>query len=114
VIQREVTKRGDKVKVTFVLDARDLSDDVFVAGDFNSWNGGSTRMRRRGNRLEATVVLCSGRRYAFRYHAGGQWFNDDEADAREPNSFGEYNSVLDLRDAVDLRDEAARTAGPIR
>jgi hypothetical protein len=114
VIQREVTKRGDKVKVTFVLDARHSPYDVFVAGDFNSWNAGGTRMRRRENRLEATVVLCSGRRYAFRYYAGGQWFNDDEADAHEPNNFGGYNSVLDLRDAVDLRDEATRSAGPIR
>jgi 1,4-alpha-glucan branching enzyme len=112
VILREFTKRGDKVKVTFVLAAQEWPHEVFVAGDFNSWNAGSTRLRRRDGHLEATVVLCSGRRYAFRYYSGGRWFNDDAADAHEPNSFGESNSVLDLREALDLREPSAAQRHP--
>lgn len=112
MIVREVTKRGDKVKVTFILPAAEWTGDVFVAGDFNSWNAGATRLRRRDSNLEATVVLCAGRRYAFRYYSGGRWFNDDAADAHEPNAFGESNSVLDLRDALDLREPSPAQRHP--
>jgi hypothetical protein len=34
------------VKVTFVLPGGDEGGDIFVAGDFNSWNPGATMLRR--------------------------------------------------------------------
>jgi nuclear transport factor 2 (NTF2) superfamily protein len=44
-----------------------------------------------------TITLTAGRRYAFRYRKeNGEWFNDDGADAFEPNEWGDVNSIVDL------------------
>jgi hypothetical protein len=101
MIVREPTKRGDKVKVTFVLPEDDWPGDVFVAGDFNSWNPGETLLKPRGDVRSASLVLTSGRRYAFRYYRNGQWFDDDKADDYEPNEYGERNSIIDLTREVE-------------
>lgn len=106
MILREPTKKGDKVKVTFLLsdeelevfgsDGSDEETDVFVAGDFNSWNPGVTRLRPRGTVRSASLTLAAGRRYAFRYYRQGEWFNDQHADDFEPNGYGEKDCILDL------------------
>jgi 1,4-alpha-glucan branching enzyme len=95
VILCEPTKRGDQVKVTFILPAGDSA--VAVVGDFNGWNPAANQLRPRGDVRSVTVTLSAGRRYAFRYlGADGEWLNDDQADAYEPNGFGGDNSVIDL------------------
>jgi hypothetical protein len=99
MILRELTKRGDKVKVTFVLPADDKRDDIFVAGDFNAWNPGATKLRRRGDVRTASVTLAAGRRYSFRYYRHAEWFNDDHADDHELNDYGGKNGILDLTKA---------------
>lgn len=96
MILREPTRKGDKVKVTFVLPDDDEPGDVFVAGDFNLWNPGATRLKRRGHIRSASLTLSTGRRYAFRYYRDGRWFNDDRADGYEPNGYGHNNCILDL------------------
>ncbi len=65
-----------------------------VVADFNGWNPLLSPMRPSGdNTCELNVLLSPGR-YAFRYLAdGGQWFDDTEADAVEPNGQGESHSV---------------------
>lgn len=95
MIRREPTKRGDKVRVTFLL-ADNGGGDLFVAGDFNAWSAGATLLRLRDGVRTASLVLVAGRRYAFRYHQDGRWFNDEDADGYEPNEFGEKNGILDL------------------
>ena len=99
MILREPTKGGDKVRVTFVLPIDDDSGDTFVVGDFNSWNSGATILRRRGDVRSASVTLTTGRRYAFRYYRAGRWFDDDDADAYEPNEHGQRNCIVDLTKA---------------
>ena len=96
MIVREPTKKGDKVKVTFLLPDDDEPGNVFVAGDFNSWNPGATMLRRREEIRSASLTLSTGRRYAFRYYRNGRWFNDDHADSYESNAYGERNCILDL------------------
>lgn len=90
---------GAKVKVTFTLPADAQADsgdgDVLVLGDFNGWDRG-VKLRRRGDKRSASVVVDPGRRYAFRYRrSDGVWFNDDQSD-QEPNGFGDTNNVIDL------------------
>jgi hypothetical protein len=95
MILREPTKKGDKVKVTFVLPDDDDPGDIFVAGDFNAWNPGATLLRRRGDIRSASLTLSAGRRYAFRYYREGRWFNDENANGYEPGEYGQ-NCIVDL------------------
>jgi 1,4-alpha-glucan branching enzyme len=97
-IQREPTKRGDQVKVTFSLPAGNGAARVSVAGDFNGWRAGANVLKRRGDRDVAWITLSAGRRYEFRYvDDDGHWFNDEAADGYTPNAFGGDNSFVDLR-----------------
>jgi hypothetical protein len=91
-------KKGtDQVRATFVVADEGLYGHlVAVVGDFNGWDPTTTPMRKEGNGRVATVSLQAGRRYAFRYLSDGVWFNDDTADAYEPNDLGVDNSILDL------------------
>ena len=96
MIRREPTKRGDMVKVTFELPAD--AGDVSVVGDFNSWCVGETPLKlKAGSEVRAaSLMLAGGRRYAFRYHVDGHWFNDPDADDEVPNPHGGTDSVIDL------------------
>jgi 1,4-alpha-glucan branching enzyme len=91
----EPTKKGDQVKVTFVLPAGE--GPVAVVGDFNNWNPGVNHLRVRGDVRTVTLTLSTGRRYAFRYQGpDGQWFNDEHAHRYEPNGYGDDNGIVDL------------------
>lgn len=95
MITKQRRRDGAQVKVTFTVPAGERR--VAVAGDFNDWDGTATPLRKRGEVCSASVTLESGRRYAFRYlDEEGCWFDDDEADAYEPNGFGDENGVIDL------------------
>jgi 1,4-alpha-glucan branching enzyme len=98
VIHCEPTKKGDQVKVTFSLAARNTNARVFLVGDFNGWRAGANMFKRRGDADVASVTLSAGRRYEFRYvDEDGTWFNDEAADGYTSNAFGGDNSVVDLR-----------------
>lgn len=99
MIEKKPTDDGTAVRVTFVVPSDHVNGDVSIAGEFNGWDVTATPMRTTGSRLEATLTLEAGRRYAFRYLCDGRWFNDDAADAYEPNELGGYNCVIDLTDA---------------
>lgn len=100
MILLEPTRKGDKVKVTFALPVDEEEGDIFVAGDFNAWNPGATRLRRQGSMRRASLTLSAGRRYAFRYYRNGHWFNDDGADGYEINEYGQRNGIVDLTDSA--------------
>ena len=97
--RRDPTKRGDMVKVTFELPAD--AGDVFVVGDFNSWCVGETPLKLRAGAevRAASMLLASGRRYAFRYYVDGEWFNEPAADDEVPNPHSGTDSVIDLSSA---------------
>ncbi|MBN1261269.1 MAG: isoamylase early set domain-containing protein [Anaerolineae bacterium] len=94
MIRRDNVKGSDKLKVTFILG--EDSPAASVVGDFNNWDPLVNPMKRRSNqKFSTSVILEPGKRYVFRYLAeGGGWFNDEDADAQEPNEFGGHNSVL--------------------
>lgn len=95
MITKKLVDRGERVKVTFTLPAG--TERVAVAGDFNEWDEGSLRLRKRGDIRSASVTLEPGQRYSFRYvDENGRWFNDDEADGFETNDYGETNCIIDL------------------
>jgi hypothetical protein len=96
VIEKKPLDDASAISITFVVPVGQVAGDVTVAGDFNSWDAEATRLRQHGDQLVASITLDAGRRYAFRYFGDGRWFNDDAADAYEPNEFGGYNCVIDL------------------
>jgi 1,4-alpha-glucan branching enzyme len=86
------------MRATFAVPEAGLDGHVVaVVGDFNGWDPTAAPMQKQGDRRTATLTLQTGRRYAFRYLCDdGAWFNDEAADAYEPNDFGVDNSILDL------------------
>lgn len=96
MITKKPVDRGERVKVTFTLPAEG-TERVAVAGDFNEWDKGGLKLRKRGDTRSASVTLDPGQRYCFRYvDDNGRWFNDDHADGFETNEYGETNCIIDL------------------
>ena len=96
--------------MTFTLDPRVGARVAVVCGEWNGWVRDVHVMERddRGG-FSLTIALEPGRRYRFRYLLDGErWENDWEADAYEPNDFGEDDSIVDL--TVGAGEEA--TGGP--
>lgn len=97
MIRCQAKKGTNQVRVTFTVPEEHLYGRVVaLVGDFNDWDASAAPMRREGDGRVATVTLRAGNRYAFRYLCDGVWFNDEAADAYEPNEFGVDNSILDL------------------
>lgn len=86
-------KKTKKIKVTFAV-----ADDgpVSVVGDFNQWDPFATPLKKRSNGTRsASVLVKKGSEVRFRYLAdGGQFFDEPEADAIEPNGMGDTHSLI--------------------
>ena len=97
MIKQSRVKNSDSVKVSFILPRSHPGGKVSVVGDFNGWDPYAHPLRPRSNGTRSAVLtLPSGRRYAFRYLGeGGQWHDDDEAAAFEPNGAGGVNGILE-------------------
>lgn len=95
MIKRQ-TLKGDKVKLTFSL--RDEGVGIAVAGDFNEWDPSGAPLKKRSNGTRSYVIeLPADGSVRFRYvDDDGNWFDDPEADAIEPNGLGETHSVIQL------------------
>lgn len=97
MIQCQPVKGTTTVKATFTVALDGHGDPMALVGEFNGWDPTANPLTRRPGARRASVVVESGRRYAFRYLAGGgEWFNDEAADDYESNGMGGENSILDL------------------
>jgi hypothetical protein len=90
------TGQESKVFVRLVLlqpDARSVS----VAGDFNGWNPGQTKLERsEGGMWTATIALKPGRYQYMFVIDGKQWIADPLAEEGAGDGFGAQNAVLDV------------------
>ena len=70
---------------------------VSVAGDFNDWNPGQTKLERsEGGMWTATIALKPGR-YQYMFVVDGkQWIADPLAEEGAGDGFGAENAVLDI------------------
>jgi hypothetical protein len=95
MINRRHDPHAGTTTVTFSLE-----DDrpVSVVADFNGWDPLVDPLLLRSNGLRSVAVtLPEGGDVRFRYLAdGGEYFDDPDADHREPNGFGGTNGVLHL------------------
>ena len=96
MIKRVPLRDSAQVQVTFALPPHAVAANVSVVGDFNDWDPGAHPFRLRSNGTRSvTLTLPAGERFAFRYlDETGQWFDDDSADAFEPNGIGGKNGVI--------------------
>lgn len=96
MIKRELLKKSNQMKLTFVQPYDAAQAKLSVVGDFNDWNPKANPLIKRANgTVSASVTLDPNQRVRFRYYsADGKWFNDEAADAYEPGAHGEDDSVV--------------------
>jgi 1,4-alpha-glucan branching enzyme len=98
MIKREILKKDNQVKVTFIQPINGSQERIFVVGDFNKWQPKVNPLVKRSNgTASASVTLPLGQRVYFRYVTEqNHWFNDEAADAYEHGEHGTENCVLIL------------------
>jgi chromosome partitioning protein len=90
----------DIEEVTFGLEAS-AAKDIYVAGDFNDWkiNDESRLARGENGWWEKRVRLPHGR-YRYKFVIDGEWTEDSKNEAREINTFGSFDSVMEIKPAL--------------
>lgn len=78
---------------TFRLKGYEKAKQVFLAGDFNNWSPSGFPMRREGDAWIIDQHLLPGK-HVYKFVVDGKWIVDPANELREPNEFGEENSVL--------------------
>lgn len=98
-MKKRFLKTRPVCKVTFELPqaATSGAGKVALVGEFNSWDTGSTLMKRRKDgSYSITIDLPASREYQFKYLIDDTyWENDWSADNYRPNNIGDCeNSVV--------------------
>lgn len=71
---------------------------VQVAGDFNNWDPSKTPMEKiDGTGMWQTKINLPKGRYRYRLVVDNQWQQDPYNESTEPNPFGGFNSVLEVK-----------------
>jgi hypothetical protein len=96
--QEEIEKsfEPDIKQVTFALESS-AAKDIYVAGDFNDWkiNDESRLALGENGCWEKRVTLPHGR-YRYKFVVDGEWTIDSKNQAREINTFGSFDSVMEI------------------
>ena len=96
--QEEIEKsfEPDIKEVTFALESS-AAKDIYVAGDFNDWkiNDESRLALGEDGCWEKRVTLPHGR-YRYKFVVDGEWTIDSKNQAREINTFGSFDSVMEI------------------
>ena len=96
--QEEIEKsfEPDIKEVTFALESS-AAKDIYVAGDFNDWkiNDESRLALGENGCWEKRVPLPHGR-YRYKFVVDGEWTIDSKNQAREINTFGSFDSVMEI------------------
>jgi len=96
--QEEIEKsfEPDIKEVTFALESS-AAKDIYVAGDFNDWkiNDESRLALGENGCWEKRVPLPHGR-YRYKFVVDGEWTIDSKNQAREINTFGSLDSVMEI------------------
>jgi 1,4-alpha-glucan branching enzyme len=98
-MKKRMLKTKPVCKVTFELpvEAANMASSVYLVGDFNDWDTGTTPMKRRKDgSFSVTIDLDCGREYEYKYLIdSATWENDWAADKYTPSPLGNgENSVV--------------------
>lgn len=98
MIKREVVKKTNQVKLTFIQPYNEAKSRTYVLGDFNDWAPKVHPLIKRTNgTMSTSITLEPGQCVRFRYYTeDGTWFNDEAADRYEPGEHGAENCVIVL------------------
>jgi chromosome partitioning protein len=92
VVSREMQKMA---LTTFALNAP-AAQSVYVAGSFNDWAlDESCRMQNENGRWTLQLPLDAGV-YQYQFVVDGRWQADPSHDRRQPNGFGDMNSMIEV------------------
>ncbi|MGB2706157.1 MAG: AAA family ATPase [Candidatus Omnitrophota bacterium] len=71
--------------------------EVYVVGDFNNWKIDKTSKleKAKEGEWEKSFYLLPGR-YRYKFVADGLWFWDPQNPEKEPNPYGDFDSVFDV------------------
>ncbi|RYY64165.1 MAG: hypothetical protein EOO12_10400, partial [Chitinophagaceae bacterium] len=97
-LSTEGAGKGNSVLVvganyTFRLRNKPGLRSVFLAGDFNDWNGRSLPMRREGDDWVFSLYLAPGK-HRYKFVADGQWILDPGNKLWENNEYNTGNSIV--------------------
>jgi 1,4-alpha-glucan branching enzyme len=82
-------------ETTFHFDAPH-AHEVLLVGEFTEWDKTPVKLIKGGGGVwHAKVALTPGR-HQYRFLVDGQWQDDPQQPAREPNPFGTTNSLLEV------------------
>jgi serine/threonine protein kinase len=70
---------------------------VFLAGEFNNWSETATPMEKKPDGEWVVVVPLKTGKYQYKFLIDGKWTEDQENPERVPDSYGGFNSVIDVR-----------------
>lgn len=82
---------------TFHLKGYTNAKRICVAGSFNDWSPNGFPMRRNGNEWAVEQHLLPGK-HVYKFVVDGKWIIDPANELREPNEFGEENSVMWMKE----------------
>jgi 1,4-alpha-glucan branching enzyme len=82
---------------TFRLKGYANAKRICVAGSFNNWSPGSFAMHKEGDEWVIEQHLAPGK-HVYKFVVDGKWIVDPANELREPNEFGEENSVMWMRE----------------
>jgi len=95
MIKKKAAKKTGYKRATFTFLAPE-AQSVQLAGDFNSWDTNTHPLKKVTNGLWKRTLNLSPGRYEYRFLVDGQWHNDPQCEAYNPNPFGEDNCVITL------------------
>ena len=78
---------------TFTLKGFADAKRVYLAGDFNNWSPDGFIMKRVGDEWMIPQHLSAGK-HIYKFAVDGKWIVDPANLLREPNEFGQENSVI--------------------
>jgi hypothetical protein len=78
---------------TFRLKGYNNAKRICLAGSFNNWSPGSFAMRKEGDEWVIQQHLAPGK-HVYKFVVDGKWIVDPANALKEPNEFGEENSVM--------------------
>jgi 1,4-alpha-glucan branching enzyme len=84
--------RGKK-KVKFSFKA-EPGKDVCVAGTFNDWQPGKTKLKGNGSGSYAVTLQLPAGRYEYKFIVDSEWCTDPRNPEAIPNDCGSMNNVI--------------------